>query len=68
MVGKILTIKQVSEILGITSRSVLNLILRGDLKGFQVGERWKVEEEEVEDYITRQKLRAENKQEEPNAA
>ena len=60
MPGKILNLKQVSEILGVTSRSVQNLILRGELHGFRVGERtWKVEEEEVDAYIQRQKQRAE---------
>ena len=60
MVSKVLSLKQVAEILGVTNRSVLNLIQRGELHGFRVGERtWKVEEEEVAAYIQRQKQRAE---------
>ncbi len=60
MVSKVLSLKQVAEILGVTNRSVLTLIQRGELHGFRVGERtWKVEEEEVAAYIQRQKQRAE---------
>ena len=59
MTSKILTLKQVSEILGVTDRTVQNLILRGELHGFRIGERWKVEEEEVDAYIQRQKQKAE---------
>ncbi len=59
MVSKVLSLKQVAEILGVTNRSVLTLIQRGELHGFRVGERtWKVEEEEVAAYIQRQKQRA----------
>lgn len=56
--GKILSLKQAAEKLGVTDRTVQNLILRGDLHGFQVGERWKVEEEELAAYIERQKQKA----------
>lgn len=59
MAGKILGLKQVSEILGVSNRTILNLIRRGELHGFKVGEMWKVEEEEVRDYIKRQKQKAE---------
>jgi len=58
MTSKILSLKQVSEILGVTDRTVQNLILRGELHGFRVGERWKVEEAEVDAYIQRQKQKA----------
>ncbi len=59
--SKILSIKQAAEKLGVTDRTVQNLILRGDLHGFQVGERWKVEEEEIAAYIERQKKKAQKK-------
>lgn len=59
MPGKLLTLKQAAEILGVTDRTVQNLILRGDLHGFQVGERWRVEESEIDAYIERQKRKAE---------
>jgi excisionase family DNA binding protein len=58
MAGKILGLKQVSERLGVSNRTILNLIRRGELHGFKVGEMWKVEEEEVMDYIKRQKQKA----------
>lgn len=68
MVGKILSLKQVSEILGVTDRTVQNLILRGELHGFRVGERWKVEEEEVDAFIQRQKQKAEQEAKKEDSA
>lgn len=54
MAGKILTLKQVGEILGVTDRTIQNLIERGDMRGFRVGGRWRVEESELPAYIERQ--------------
>ncbi len=68
MPGKLLTLKQAAEILGVTDRTVQNLILRGDLHGFQVGERWRVEESEIDAYIERQKRKAEQQAREENVA
>ncbi len=66
---KILSLKQVSEILGVTPRTVQHLIQRGELHGFRVGERtWKVEEEEVQAYIQRQKRKAEQEAKNEEAA
>ena len=64
MTGKILGLKQVSEILGVTAHTVLNLIRRHELKGFRVGNMWKVKEEEVEAYIERQTQKAEQQMKE----
>ncbi len=68
MPGKLLTLKQAAEILGVTDRTVQNLILRGDLHGFQVGERWRVEESEIDAYIERQKRKAEQQAKEEQVA
>ena len=68
MPGKLLTLKQAAEILGVTDRTVQNLILRGDLHGFQAGERWRVEESEIDAYIERQKRKAEQQAREENVA
>jgi excisionase family DNA binding protein len=68
MPGKILNLKQVSEILGVSGRTVLNLIRRGELKGFRVGDMWKVEESELEAFIERQKQKASEKQREESVA
>jgi len=70
MPSKILSLKQVSEILGVTDRTVQNLILRGELHGFRIGERWKVEQDEVDAYIQRQKQKVEQeaRKEEKDAA
>jgi excisionase family DNA binding protein len=55
MPGKILNLKKTGEILGVTDRTVENLIERGLLRGFRVGARWRVEEAEITAYIERQK-------------
>ncbi len=66
--GKLLRLKQVAEMLDVTDRTVQNLILRGEMHGFQVGDRWRVEEEEVAAYIERQKQKASEKQTEESVA
>ena len=58
MPGKILGLKQASERLGVSGHTLLNLIKRGELHGFRVGDMWKVEEEEITAFIERQKQRA----------
>ncbi len=64
---KLLTMKQVEERLGVSSRTVFNFIQRGEIKGFKVGKSWRFEESEIEDYLKRQQAKAE-KQREPSAA
>jgi excisionase family DNA binding protein len=58
MPGKLLNLKEAGEILGVTDRTVQNIIMRGELRGFQVGERWRVEESEIAAFIERQKEKA----------
>jgi excisionase family DNA binding protein len=58
MTGKLLTLKAAGERLGVSDRTIQNLIERGLLHGFQVASRWRVEETEIEAYIERQKDKA----------
>lgn len=67
MPGKLLTTKQVQEILGVSERTVFNFMERGELKGFKVGRSWRFEESEIEAYLQRQQEKAE-KQREKHAA
>jgi excisionase family DNA binding protein len=55
MPGKLLNLKKTGEVLGVTDRTVENLIERGLIRGFRVGARWRVEEAEITAYIERQK-------------
>ncbi len=64
MTGRLLTVKQVQEMLGVSARTVFNFIERGDLKGFKVGKSWRFEESEVENYIKRQQQKSAKKPEE----
>lgn len=68
MSGKLLTTKQVQEMLGVSERTIFNFMERGDLKGFKVGRSWRFEESDIEDYINRQRRKAEQRQNEPSVA
>lgn len=50
------TLKDVSDVLNVSSRQVRTLLLSGDLRGIQVGGRgeWRIEHDELEKYIARQ--------------
>jgi len=64
MSGKLLTTKQVQEMLGVSERTIFNFMERGDLKGFKVGRSWRFEESDIEEYINRQRRKSEQKPEE----
>ncbi len=53
---RFLTTTDVAEILGMSDQSVRNLILRGELKALQVGERrqWRIDPAELDRYIEAQ--------------
>lgn len=59
MAGRTLDVKQVQGILDLSERTVFRLIKKGELKGFKVGREWRFEESDIEDYITRQRQKAE---------
>jgi excisionase family DNA binding protein len=53
-----LNVKQVAERLGVTTRTVMNLIQRGDLEGFKVGREWRFTEADISEYEDRQRRKA----------
>ena len=63
---RFLTLADVAEILNVTVRQVYALVRSGDLRGIQIGGRgqWRIENDQLEDYIARQYARAET----PDAA
>ncbi|MEV7395673.1 helix-turn-helix domain-containing protein [Aeromicrobium sp. NPDC092404] len=58
---RFLTLADVAEVLNVTVRQVYALVRSGDLRGIQIGGRgqWRVENDQLEDYIARQYARAE---------
>lgn len=50
---KLLSLQEVAEHLGLSERTIFNLIKRGDLEGIQIGKRWRFSPENVQDYKTR---------------
>jgi excisionase family DNA binding protein len=59
MSGKLLSVKQVQEILGLSERTVFRLIKSKELQGFKAGRVWRFEESDIEDFIQRQRKKAE---------
>ncbi|MFI5427603.1 helix-turn-helix domain-containing protein [Aeromicrobium sp. UC242_57] len=59
---RFLTLADVAEILNVTVRQVYALVRSGDLRGIQIGGRgqWRIENDQLEDYIARQYARAES--------
>jgi excisionase family DNA binding protein len=58
MAGKLLDVKQVREVLGLSERTVFRFIKSGELKGFKVGREWRFEESDITDFIQRQREKA----------
>lgn len=58
---RFLTLADVAEVLNVTVRQVYSLVRSGDLRGIQIGGRgqWRIEADQLEDYIRRQYERAE---------
>lgn len=53
-IEKPLDTKQAAEALGVTPRTVIRLVEKGELVGFKVGDLWKFRRKEIENYIERQ--------------
>lgn len=70
MAEKLLTMRQVEERLGVSSRTVFNFIQRGELEGFKVGKSWRFKESVIDAYLARQMEKGgrEKKEEQPSAA
>jgi len=65
----LLSAKDVQERLGISESTLFRMLKNKELKGFKVGGRaWRFEESDIEDYIQRQRQKAEQEQKEPDAA
>ncbi len=65
----LLDVKQVRERLGISESTLFRLIKNRELKGFKVGGRkWRFEESDIEDYIKRQRQKAEQQQKDTSVA
>jgi excisionase family DNA binding protein len=57
--GALLNAKQVQERLGISESTFLRMLKRKELKGFKVGREWRFEESDINDFIERQRRKAE---------
>lgn len=47
------TIEEVAQILKVSVSTVRNLIDRGELKAFKVGNQWRVKKEDLQAYMSR---------------
>ncbi len=47
------TIEEVAKILRVSTATVRNLIERGELKAFRVGNQWRVKKEDLDAYMSR---------------
>jgi excisionase family DNA binding protein len=55
---KIISLEQVSKLLGVSGRTVVRLVENKELTGFKVGRSWKFDEADIDAYIQKQKGRA----------
>ncbi len=53
-----LNLEQVAKILGVSERTVLRLLAQKEIKGFKVGRAWRFEHSDVEEYVERQRRKA----------
>jgi excisionase family DNA binding protein len=51
---EILGVKDVAQILKVSTRTVIRLAERGELTAFKVGDLWRFRRSDVDDYIERQ--------------
>jgi excisionase family DNA binding protein len=65
---RFLTLADVAEVLNVTVRQVYALVRSGELRGIQIGGRgqWRIETDQLEDYISRQYARADTPELEPS--
>ncbi len=59
MARELLDIKQLHKILHLSERTIFRLIKQGELKGFKIGREWRFEQSDIDDYIERQRKKAE---------
>jgi len=68
MAEKLLNIKQLQELLGVSERTVFNLMERGEINGFKVGRQWRFEQSTIDAYIARQREKGGRERKEPAVA
>ncbi len=56
--SKLLTVKEVADILRISRFSVYNLVKRGDLPALKILNKFRFSHQNVEDYLSKQKVNA----------
>lgn len=64
MPGRLLSVKDLREVLGLSERTIFRLIKSGDLQGFRVGREWRFEESDIQDFIQRQRQKTRQAREE----
>lgn len=50
-VKEMLTIKEAAEVLDVSTRSINRYIKEGSLKAYMVGNKWRIEKEEIQRFI-----------------
>lgn len=50
-VKEMLTVKQVAELLDMSTRTVMRYIKAGKLKAYMIGNKWRLEKEEIDRFI-----------------
>ena len=55
--SKLLTPSEVSDILKVNYRKVLEMIVLGELAAFQIGRQYRVDESELENYLSKNKVK-----------
>lgn len=60
--GRLLSLQEVEKRLGVGRYTIMGLVRRGELPGMKIGQRWRFDEEDVEQYLRRAK---QQQQEEP---
>ncbi len=58
MPRELLNVKQVQEILHLSERSIFRLIKSKELRGFKVGREWRFEQSDIDNFIERQRRKA----------
>ena len=60
MTGKLLDVKQVREMLGVSERTIFRLLKTGELTAFKAGREWRFEEQDITTYIATQRARSQH--------
>ena len=50
---KVHTVEEVAKILRVSEATVRSLLERGELKGFKVGNQWRINDEDLRSYMRR---------------